>query len=363
MILEKESSMLKALYYPHTNISNPLIIKNALLLWDNIETIIPNSNFITPKVPKPRLIEEAIELIVQPRIPSRQEREEAHAILQKLAESGSLSQLLSEAPTQLRHGRYLIYPEKFLSETWHFLERDGIAKFDHRLNDYGLPPVIGFLMMSLLADACAGTQIQKVTDRLDAYNWLGRQRALILGSQHIIGFDASQVAPSYNRLVTLSLDVLDAREIPLKKLIEFRKREIKRGGMDYSAMRRRYLDALCKHVKRIGSEPRTQNDLKELERQFKIEIEQDVSDLKSELGEISKKTLFSKEVGISAVIVAGALTSSVAGLTTLGTKLGVTGIIPLLGAISSLRGARRVAFQRHISSWIYLAKKGKLQVI
>ena len=33
--------MLKALYYPHTEVGNPTILKNALLLWDSLETIGP----------------------------------------------------------------------------------------------------------------------------------------------------------------------------------------------------------------------------------------------------------------------------------------------------------------------------------
>jgi hypothetical protein len=67
-------------------------------------------------------------------------------------------------------------------------------------------------MMSVLADVCAETHIQKITDR------------------------------------TLSLEVMDARAIPLKKLVEFRKREQRGSGSDYSGMRRRYLAALQKHI-------------------------------------------------------------------------------------------------------------------
>jgi hypothetical protein len=34
--------VLKALYYPHTDVTSPLILKNALLLWDSLETIVPD---------------------------------------------------------------------------------------------------------------------------------------------------------------------------------------------------------------------------------------------------------------------------------------------------------------------------------
>lgn len=36
--------MTKALYFPHTDIGSPVIIKNALLLWDGIETIIDSTD-------------------------------------------------------------------------------------------------------------------------------------------------------------------------------------------------------------------------------------------------------------------------------------------------------------------------------
>ena len=43
--------MLKALYYPHTEIQNPAVLKNALLLWDRIETIVPNHQWPQHKRP------------------------------------------------------------------------------------------------------------------------------------------------------------------------------------------------------------------------------------------------------------------------------------------------------------------------
>jgi hypothetical protein len=242
------------------------------------------------------------------------------------------------------------------------LERGGMARWVAHADDYGVPPALGFLMMSLLADACAGTQIQKVTDRADAYTWLARHHARALGSPHVTGLDASQVAPAQDRLVSLSLEVLDARAIPLRNLVAMRRREAKRGGADYSAMRRRYLKALQIHLKRVGSEARTRSDVRELERQFKEELRHDLTDLRAELKAASLKALFSKDVAIAAVIAAGALVAPVPGLTALATKVGWAGIIPLVKAAVELRGARRTALQKHVSSWLYLARQGRLQL-
>jgi hypothetical protein len=44
-------------------------------------------------------------------------------------------------------------------------------------------------MMSFLADACAGTQKQKITDRVSAYAWLEARRAQINDAQLVADAD------------------------------------------------------------------------------------------------------------------------------------------------------------------------------
>ncbi len=352
--------MLKALYYPHTEISNPTILKNALLLWDNIETIVPTDRWMPYSTPKGRLTQEAQELVVERRVPSVAEREKAHQSLVEMERSGFLSSLINQSPERWRRRDYLIYPEKFLDRTWDLLQRVGMAKWMRAESDYGVPSAIGFYMMSLLADVCAGTQIRKVTDRSEAYNWLAEMHAKVLNSQYVTGLDPSQVAPSHDRLVSLSLEVLDGRQISLKKLVEMRKREARSGGSDYSAMRRRYTAALEAHLEKIGKEAKSAADVRELDRQFKNELKQDVADLKTELGIASKKALFSKEVGLSALILAGSLVSPIAGLTALGSQIGGVGVIPLLKAAVEYRAARRDALRKHTMSWLYMGQRGRL---
>jgi hypothetical protein len=354
--------MLTALYYPHTHVTNPIILKNALLLWDSLETIVPSAPRGSRVLAKNRLLQEAVDLVVRPRRPSGPERTEAHAVLEKMLTSGQLASLMVKAPAQWRSNRYLIYPDKFLGQTWRMLEMGGLARFEGRHADYGVPSALGFLMMSLLADTCAGTQIQKITDRLDAYSWLTEARASELGSTSVTGLDLSQVAPAYDRLVTLTLEVLDARAVPLKNLVAFRKREARSGSTDYSEMRRKYLAALDAHIAKVSKEAKTASDLRELERAFKNSIRHDLSDLKSELQLASKKALFSKEVALSAAITAGTLVSPIAGLTALASQVGLIGVIPLAKSIVELRGARRSALLKHTSSWLYLATKPRVTI-
>jgi len=352
--------MLKALYYPHTHIENPVIIKNALLLWDSVDTIVPRKDWVSERPTVDRDLREAVDLVVTHRVPDATERQEAHHVLEELARRGTLSSLVQTSPSHWRRSDYLIYPEKFSSETWRMLEGGGMARWVASESDYGVPAAVGFLMMSILADICAGTQIQKITDRADAYSWIAERHATLLGSQYVRGLDVSQVAPNHDRLVSLSLEVLDGRAVPVRKLVELRKRELRSSGTAYSAMRRRYFRALQEHLARVGKEARSASDVRELDRQFKDELKQDLEELKRELGLASMKTLLSKEVALSVLILAGSLLSPVAGLTSLGSQVGGVGIIPLMKAAVEYRAAKREALKKHTMSWLFLAKQGRL---
>ena len=352
--------MLKALYYPHTDITNSVIIKNSLLLWDCIETIVPRQGWAPRRVPGNRLLNEAVDLVVRPRVPTLTERRGAHDSLRDFIRTDLPSSLIRNSPRTWRSAEFLVYPEKFLEETWHMLEHGRMAQWVAGASDYGVPPALGFLMMSILADSCAGSQIQKVTDRVDAYSWISEQHARALGSQYVTGLDVSQVAPAYDRLAALSLEVLDAREVPLRKLLEFRRRELRSRGSDYSAMRRHYLSTLQAHLQRLGKEAKSEADVRELQRQFKEEMKQDLADLKAELSLAGKKALLSKEVALSALILAGSLVAPVAGITALGTTVGGVGIIPLAKTAVEYRGARREVLRRHTMSWLFLGTRGRV---
>lgn len=347
--------MLTALYYPHTHVTSRVILKNALLLWDSLETIVPRAGW-PPYRFADKASNDAVELVIVGRPPKHDEMVAAQTALNKLLDSGEVARIIASAPRDLHRTPYLIYPEKFTRETWSLLMQGGMAQWVEQERDYGVPPALGFLMMSLLADACAGTQIQKITDKVEAYSWLADSHAQTLNSTHVKGFDVSQVAPAHDRLVTLSLEVMDVRNVPIENLVAFRKREAKTGGADYSAMRRRYSAALQAHIKRICSEAHNKSDVRELEKQFKADLSADLADLKSELRLASIKTLFSKEVAVSAVLSAGALINPIAGVTELSTQLGLVGVVPLLKAAVDLKGARRTTLTKHTSSWLYLVK-------
>jgi hypothetical protein len=346
--------MLNALYYPHTDITSEVILKNALILWDGVETIVPHDGWQPHRFPD-KVSNEAVDLVVSSRRPGPLEKSEAHSALENLRDSGELAKILAQGASGPARDPYRIYDEKFMRSTWYRLEERGIAQRSPDGYTQGVPPEIGFLMMSLLADACAGTQLQKITDRGDAYSWLAESRARAFGTTYVRGFDISQVAPAHDRLVSLSLGVLDARNVSLSRLVALRKKELRTGGAHYSAMRRRYSNALQAHLKRICAEARSKTDVRELERQFKSDLADDLDELKGELRLASIKTLFSKEVAMSAFLGAGAMISPISGLTELASKVGFLGVLPLVKAAVELRGARRAALSKHTNSWLYLA--------
>jgi hypothetical protein len=353
--------MLNALYYPHTDVTSLVILKNALVLWDSLETIVPRQGWLPRRIKGDRLLNEAIDLVIRPRVPTPAERAEAHETLKGMISTGFVRTLLTSAPRGWgREREFLIYPEKFLASTWEMLKSDNLARWLVEETDYVVPPVIGFLMMSLLAEAYAGTQIQKVTDRMDAYAWLSQARAQTLGVASAVGVDAAESVRNLDRLVAMSIGVLDVRSIPLRKLVNFRKREVRQGGTHYSIMRRNYLKALQAHLKRIGIEARSLRDVRELEYQFKQELKQDLAELKSEIGEGNIQALFSEKVLVSVLVAAGSLLPSIRGLTGASAGLGLASVIPLVQAAGRMRGIRRKALERHISSWLYLAGRGKL---
>lgn len=350
--------VVKHLYYPHVDVSDTRMLKNALLLWDGLETIVPArfaAELEEQRRPLSRELREAQELVLIPRVPTDHERRHAESALLALVDSGTLVKMLSASPPGFARAPYRIFESKFLQSTWWRLLDAGLSRRSDQDRRSEVPAALGFLMMSLLADACAGTQIRKVTDNLAAYSWLAETHASALGAQMIRGFDASQVAPAYDRLVTISLRLVGAERVPLKSLVRLRKREIKDGSRDYAAMRRRFAEAVQRQIERITTEVRSPADLREVERLFQQELRDDLASLKTELRLESVRGLLSRDVATSVLIGAGTFASSIPQLTGLPEQLGLIGVIPLLKAAADLRGTRRAVFRRHIGSWLYLA--------
>ena len=296
-------------------------------------------------------------------MPSLQEKESAHRDVDEFLREDGSRFLIANVLGSRFPDRFLMYPDKFLHETWYMLQREGLARWDAMSSDFGVPPVLGLLMMSSLADSCAGTQFDKITDRVDAYGLIQRARAVLLGAPYVEGLDSSQVAPDLQRLVTISLRVLDARRISVAKLVAMRKREAKSNTADYRKMRVRYFSVLKTYADRIVNHAKTVKDVKAIEMEFQSDMRDDLKSLKKELGMASLESLFSKEMAVTVLALAGALVSPIAGLTTLAATLKGVGVVPLVATTIKHKKERRKALLAHNMSWLYYANQPRIALI
>lgn len=348
-----------ALYYPHTTIRDERLVKNALLLWDSVDCITPSPRFRTHRHADPR-IDEALDLITRDHIPTDAERRVAHRSIENLLDS-PLAERLTVRLQRGALGRHYfgIHPQKLLGETWHRLEQGGFAMFDeHNPHDpysgeYNVAPELGLLMMAALADACAGTRLRRITDRSVAYATLSRYTAALGGGEYVSHLDVSQVAPSYDRLVTISLRVVDTDGIELDRLVELRRRELREGGRDLARLREAYLGHIDEYADKLASVAVTPRDKQDIEREFQKAVEDDFHDLRREL-RIESLKLFTKDLFITAAVAAGALVSSLSGVTDVAVTLpGIAGVAPLVVNSARYRVAREKALQAHTMSWLY----------
>jgi hypothetical protein len=342
-----------ATYYPHTQIQSEGLLKTALLLWDHVDCVVPTGPL--PQTKLPARLEEATELVVRPRKPRPAEQERVHSRLRELLRNGIPGWLdLNPETPQWARRPYLIYPNKLGHETWQMFKQHGLARFDTASADYELPAALGLLVMAMLADECAGTTKRRVTDRTSAYQWLAGLTTKEAGGEYLPNVDVTHLAPTYDRLITISLEALGAQQIPLTRLVAMRKRELKGRSKDYQNLRRRYLERLDAVVASLVAQDVTESDRVEIERQFRVDMDDDLRLLKSELRLTSTKALFSKEIGLAAVAVAGAVIAPATWLAAAATLKGL-GVGALIRTHAEYRSSRAKNLRDHSMSWLYVA--------
>jgi hypothetical protein len=301
-----------------------------------------------------------VELLVRNHVPSEQEQEDVHSTLSSILEHGIPDWFrLDYAPIDqdLEYGNhYRIYPEKLATQTWHMLERRGLAIWDGPVSDYGVSQALGLFLMSLLADARAGTQRQKITDRTTAYTWLSQYATAALGGQYLRDSGAIQQAEAYNRLVPLSLRIIDTDKIPLKRLVDFRRREATENrGSDYRTLRHNYLKHLEDYAKLLASPDLTEGDKEEVVRRYWSDLEAKLGDLKAELGIARSDALLNKDVVTTVGFAAGVPLTPLAVSAAMTASSALVGVGVLTG-LNRYRTARRAALRNreNPASWLYL---------
>ena len=131
---------------------------------------------------------EAAELITKQHIPSAVEKEETHKLVQKLLSKHLPDWSLFEPDSLIQP--YGILPGKFYDETWQELEEQGLAELNlitvrgYSFSDYMIRPSLGYTLMSILADVCAGDEKRTITDQTDSDTALARYFTQDTGGQY-----------------------------------------------------------------------------------------------------------------------------------------------------------------------------------
>lgn len=358
-------SKYSAVYYPHTTLRSPQLLRNSLLLWDYVDCIVPYKGFSITQGLKGSFAE-AAEIIVNPRVPDNTEQDKVDKSVTNLFSNGIPSWInefiLREDLSTLRsnnlhrlNNEFLIYPQKFLHRTWHKLSQLNVARFAQQYNDWAVPPSLGLLLMAELANTLAGEEQHIITDRSEAYGCLFSTMTTSLGGEILKTTKKEPVTSTIDRLVTISIRIADPAKVQFGRILELRKREGDNNTSDLKKLRHKYLDATTSYSQQFTKPGLTNHDRKELSRQFTGNIENDFRELKKELGMARNDLLFSKEAGIAVVALAGGLADPItlgAGLSNAVSTIGVGALIR--SGVKYIR-SRQKALSNHSMSWLYLA--------
>lgn len=357
--------MRTALYYPHTGIRNLSLIKNALLLWDRVEYIAPWQDFDIRERTHPKLAE-ALELISAPHVPTMEEQRIVHRRLAGVLAAGVPDWMITDkVPDSIKHyrgghssvevGDFGIYTEKFAYPTWRLLKDAGLVRLSPKDRDYYMRPIVGLFVMSLLAEACAGSTKEQLTDQADAYSFLWKIAAVEGGANY---GPARSILENrtYDRLVAVSIRTLSTNNIPLDNLLDLRRRELKSRGHDYRAFRQKYRDKLREYVQRLSTQARTASDWAEIERQFQMDLRDDLAALHDELRMSRRKLIFSKETAAMTTAAALLFVEPVSASVWASNLLKAVGWGALMKDTLDYSEGRQKALQGHAASWLYLAQ-------
>lgn len=332
--------MYTALYYPHINIENDNLIRNALLLWDKLEYISPSLDRM-PWHKNPDY-QEALSIIAEPHVPTDEEKKSAHEIILELATS-DLPQWFFFNPEN-QDISYNIHPNKFIPETWDALEE--LKLVNTNCDTYLTAPSFGLSMMSILADCCSGTQSQLITDEVDSYSALTRYLTEINGGEYELASEG------FDRIVTISIKTINLKNIEIKSLASYRKRESNSNGAQLRALRHNYLEKINEYVERLVNESKTKKDKIEIERQFEQNMRDDLNNLCEELKVEAKKVVFSKEMAVAVLATAGTIIEPYTST--------IIGIGALYKKKVEYKASRKKTLEQHPMSWLYESKHFKI---
>jgi hypothetical protein len=118
-------------------------------------------------------------------------------------------------------------------------------------------------------------------------------------------------------------------------------------------MHHNYAGKLESYITRLAGDARSLRDVAEIEREFTLDVDNDIATLKEELKDECKKVIFSKELmGAAAITVAGAFVQpAVASVLAAGA---------LYRSKVEYRAARNRTLERHAMPWLYEMRRFKI---
>lgn len=336
--------MRTALYFPHTEVRSKSVIHTSLLMWDQLETIVPYDGYRSQYTDYEAAA--AMEIIGSPRAPTEAEKRNVHVMIEELLRDGVPETLRYSPRSGERDDTYEMWPQKLLHETWNLFQAKGLTDRPLDNHDYPMSQATGLTVMAILADLLAGQTRARITDRQLAYATMANAPK-IAGDAH----KPMQVVPLTMRGVAVD-------RIPLDRLIDFRRREAKERGNGYRKLRHNYLEFVEKHLAAIANVEPNSRDRQELDRAFQSDMEDDLRDLKAELGFAKRDAWLSKEM-LTLTIAGGALLAAATGGPHVPAPEVITGAgaVALLGGMfgtgNKLAKARYDVMRKHPMAYLY----------
>jgi hypothetical protein len=276
--------MQTAIYYPHTRPDSGDVLRTALLLWDEVEFIVPWEGYKPDRVN--RDVAEIFEVIGRETVPSDEAKRLAHDRIEEFATRQLPDAFNYRAPDPGWTSPYM-YARKLLPETWAMLqELRLVGDQDGRAS--ALRDDTGLVLMSILTDCCAGENKARITDRTEAY---ARLSNFLVEKDEDVAVDGSLHAC----VVPVTMRIVEADTLPLRDLINFRKREAVSRGNDLRRLRQRYRNRVEEQIVALAAATLA-SDRRELQRAFEIDMADDLSDLKEELRLSRREAMSSKDV-------------------------------------------------------------------
>jgi hypothetical protein len=349
------SSLYSSLYYPHTSIQDPALLRNSLLLWDTVTTIVPWENFQPDYVTTAE--KNAWALLGRPHLPTDEERGAVHDAVKEFVEGPIRTEFRYSPGNVAPSGTYEIYPEKLLGDTVALLRSRGLI--GDTLPNADLPSTrwMGLHLMNILADCCAGEQMARITDEQAAYEAL----AGLLADKTV------QPSPHNTReaVISVTLDVLDLQAPDLERLVEFRQREEKESrGRDYRDLRHRYCDRIQEQIESLRKS-KSEAARKAIREKFRADMEEDARLLRGELRTNTVQTALSYTGIASTVLVLayeaaahfGCVAAAGGSLTPASASTATTAFTGLLMLHSKFVQSRAELLRKHPMSYLCSLKR------